>query len=108
MKTTRSHQDADSFQVPALDRALSILELLARHPEGMRMREIAEKLELQLALAEEALRQAMRAYEKFTGVEYEAVTTTRAATATTNEKVLAMQEKYGVKINNPVTKGTGE
>lgn len=33
-------------QVPALDRALSILELLAKHPEGMRMREIAEQLDL--------------------------------------------------------------
>lgn len=38
--------EADSYAVPALDRALTILELLAKHPEGMRMREIAEKLEL--------------------------------------------------------------
>jgi DNA-binding IclR family transcriptional regulator len=36
----------DSSQVPALDRALNILELLAQHPDGMRMREIAETLEL--------------------------------------------------------------
>ena len=38
--------DNESSQVPALDRALNILELLAQHPDGMRMREIAEKLEL--------------------------------------------------------------
>lgn len=36
----------DPYQVPALDRALSILELLAQHPDGMRMREIAEVLDL--------------------------------------------------------------
>lgn len=46
MKPRPATSDTDSFQVPAVDRALSILELLARHPEGMRMREIAEKLEL--------------------------------------------------------------
>ena len=46
MKTSKNQTDADSFQVPALDRALSILELLATRPEGLRMREIAEKLEL--------------------------------------------------------------
>jgi DNA-binding IclR family transcriptional regulator len=38
--------DADAFQVPALDRALTILELLAANPAGMRMREIAEKLKI--------------------------------------------------------------
>ncbi len=38
--------DVDSYAVPALDRALTILELLAQYPEGMRMREIAEKIEL--------------------------------------------------------------
>jgi DNA-binding IclR family transcriptional regulator len=37
---------ADSFQVPALDRALNILELLATQPAGMRMRELAEKLKI--------------------------------------------------------------
>ncbi|RVT43462.1 IclR family transcriptional regulator [Sphingobium algorifonticola] len=36
----------DEFQVPALDRALTILELLASHSDGMRMREIADHLEL--------------------------------------------------------------
>lgn len=45
MKAHKPAVETDS-QVPALDRALSILELLAAHPEGMRMREIAEKLEL--------------------------------------------------------------
>jgi DNA-binding IclR family transcriptional regulator len=35
-----------AFQVPALDRALTILELLAANPAGMRMREIAEKLKI--------------------------------------------------------------
>src|SRR5882757_1900361 len=39
-------RETDNFQVPALDRALHILELLAAHPDGMRMREIAETLEL--------------------------------------------------------------
>lgn len=38
--------DADAFQVPALDRALTILELLAANPAGMRMREIAERLKI--------------------------------------------------------------
>lgn len=37
---------SESYQVPALDRAFTILELLAEHPDGMRMREIAEKLDL--------------------------------------------------------------
>jgi len=46
MKPSKSSPEADSYQVPALDRALTILELLAKHPEGMRMREIAEKLDL--------------------------------------------------------------
>ena len=46
MKPSRNPTDTDAFQVPALDRALSILELLAKHPEGMRMREIADALEL--------------------------------------------------------------
>ncbi len=38
--------DTEAYQVPALTRALSILELLAQHREGLRMREIAERLEL--------------------------------------------------------------
>ncbi len=46
MKPTKSPAAEAESQVPALDRALSILELLAQHPDGMRMREIAEKLEL--------------------------------------------------------------
>lgn len=46
MKASKNTPDADSYQVPALDRALTILELLARHPDGLRMREIAERLEL--------------------------------------------------------------
>jgi DNA-binding IclR family transcriptional regulator len=37
---------SENYQVPALDRALSILELLAQHTGGMRMREIADHLEL--------------------------------------------------------------
>jgi DNA-binding IclR family transcriptional regulator len=44
MKSAKSRPDVDNYQVPALDRALSILELLARHPDGMRMREIADRL----------------------------------------------------------------
>jgi len=46
MKPPRNPNDTDAFQVPALDRALSILELLAQHAEGLRMREIAEALEI--------------------------------------------------------------
>jgi DNA-binding IclR family transcriptional regulator len=46
MKSSKSSVPETESQVPALDRALSILELLAARPEGMRMREIAEKLEL--------------------------------------------------------------
>lgn len=38
--------ESDPYQVPALDRALNIFELLAQHPDGMRMREIAEVLDL--------------------------------------------------------------
>lgn len=38
--------ESDPYHVPALDRALTILELLAQHGEGMRMREIAERLSL--------------------------------------------------------------
>jgi hypothetical protein len=75
---------------------------------AIQLEQFAQKLELQLSVAEEGLRQAMRAYEKFTGIEYVAVTTARAMTGTTNETVLAMQEKYGKKINNPTTKGTAE
>ena len=45
MKSEKSRPDVENYQVPALDRALSILELLAHHPDGMRMREIADKLE---------------------------------------------------------------
>lgn len=37
---------SETYQVPALDRALTILELLAEHPDGIRMREIAERLGL--------------------------------------------------------------
>lgn len=36
----------ETSQVPALDRALRILELLAEHTDGMRMREIADNLNL--------------------------------------------------------------
>ncbi|MSU72682.1 MAG: IclR family transcriptional regulator [Opitutus sp.] len=39
-------REAENSQVPALDRTLDILELLAAHPDGMRMREIAERLQL--------------------------------------------------------------
>lgn len=45
-KSSASTAESDPYQVPALDRALSILELLAQHPDGMRMREIAEVLSL--------------------------------------------------------------
>ena len=38
--------EPDNFQVPALTRAFSIMELLAQHPQGLRMREIAEVLSL--------------------------------------------------------------
>ena len=43
MKTSKNQTDAEAFQVPALARALTILELLATHPDGMRMREIADR-----------------------------------------------------------------
>lgn len=43
MKPTSTNEN---YQVPALDRALTILELLAEHSDGMRMREIAERLGL--------------------------------------------------------------
>ncbi len=46
MKSPKSSPSENESQVPALDRALSILELLAQHPDGMRMREIAEQLAL--------------------------------------------------------------
>jgi DNA-binding IclR family transcriptional regulator len=46
MKPTKNQAEVEGYQVPALDRALTILELLAKQPDGMRMREIAEKLEL--------------------------------------------------------------
>jgi DNA-binding IclR family transcriptional regulator len=46
MKSKKSSHDVEDYQVPALDRALSILELLAHHPDGMRMRELADKLSL--------------------------------------------------------------
>lgn len=36
----------EDFQVPALERGLTILELLAAHPNGIRMREIADMLNL--------------------------------------------------------------
>lgn len=45
-KSAPVRPDADAYAVPAVDRALSILELLARHPAGLRMREIAEDLAL--------------------------------------------------------------
>lgn len=44
MKSKKSNPAVEDYQVPALDRALSILELLAHHPDGMRMRELADKL----------------------------------------------------------------
>lgn len=46
MSAPKPAASAENYQVPALDRAFTILELLAEHPDGMRMREIAEKLEL--------------------------------------------------------------
>jgi DNA-binding IclR family transcriptional regulator len=46
MKASKTLVAVDSYPVPALYRALTILELLARYPEGMRMREIADKLDL--------------------------------------------------------------
>jgi len=36
----------DDFQVPALDRGMTIIELLANEPSGLRMREIAELLDI--------------------------------------------------------------
>jgi DNA-binding IclR family transcriptional regulator len=45
-KSSAQDVSADAYQVPAVDRALNILELLARHPEGLRMREIADNLGL--------------------------------------------------------------
>jgi DNA-binding IclR family transcriptional regulator len=41
-----SPSKSETYQVPALERALSILELLAQHSEGIRMREIADRLGL--------------------------------------------------------------
>lgn len=46
MKASHSSPDTANFQSPALDRALTILELLATQPNGIRMREIAEKLNI--------------------------------------------------------------
>jgi DNA-binding IclR family transcriptional regulator len=46
MKSQRKTSPAENYQVPSLDRALTILELLARHHDGMRMREISETLSL--------------------------------------------------------------
>jgi DNA-binding IclR family transcriptional regulator len=46
MKSKTPSPAVENYQVPALDRALSILELLAHHPDGMRMRELADKLSL--------------------------------------------------------------
>jgi DNA-binding IclR family transcriptional regulator len=46
MKASKTPLAADSYPVPALYRALRILELLARYPDGMRMREIADQLDL--------------------------------------------------------------
>lgn len=46
MNPKKNAPDTDNYQVPALDRALSIMELLAKHPDGLRMREIAETLDL--------------------------------------------------------------
>jgi DNA-binding IclR family transcriptional regulator len=46
MKAPTTPSEPTNFQAPALDRALTILELLAKHPGGIRMREIAEKLDL--------------------------------------------------------------
>jgi len=39
-------QELQRYHVPNLDRALAILELLAQHPEGMSMIEIAGILEI--------------------------------------------------------------
>ena len=41
-----NHSSNSRYQVPGLDRALSIIELLNEHPEGMLVNEIAEVLEL--------------------------------------------------------------
>jgi IclR family transcriptional regulator, acetate operon repressor len=46
MPSTNPASEAVAFQVPALDRALTILELLAANRSGMRMREIADKLKI--------------------------------------------------------------
>jgi DNA-binding IclR family transcriptional regulator len=43
---TPASPESETSSVPALDRALTILELLAAHADGMRMREIAEHLDL--------------------------------------------------------------
>lgn len=40
------HSSNSRYQVPGLDRALSIIELLNEHPEGMLVNEIAEFLDL--------------------------------------------------------------
>jgi DNA-binding IclR family transcriptional regulator len=44
MESEKISSDVENYQVPALDRALTILELLALHPNGMRMRELADRL----------------------------------------------------------------
>ena len=41
-----NHSSNSRYQVPGLDRALSIMELLNEHPEGMLVNEIAEFLDL--------------------------------------------------------------
>ncbi|MEZ5277634.1 MAG: IclR family transcriptional regulator [Opitutaceae bacterium] len=44
--SNRAHSPAQRFQSPALERGLRILELLARHPDGLRMSQVAESLDL--------------------------------------------------------------
>lgn len=66
----------------------------------------AERLESQLVHAQEALRQAMRAHEKFTGKDWNGPTQYRAETKVVSDTTLSIAAKYGVTLNTPNTNGT--
>ena len=66
----------------------------------------AERLENQLVHATEALRQAKRAHEHFTGKAWDGPTQYRAETKVVSDTTLSIAAKYGVTLNTPNTSGT--
>lgn len=68
----------------------------------------AERIESQMVHAQEALRQAMRAHEKFTNKVWDGPTQYKAETKVVSDTTLSIAAKYGVVLNTPNTKGTGE